>query len=297
MNILYSKKNEEEKLCSIFENMSIQNKINIPIENINKIIKIQSLYRGYCIRKYNKSIKDTFNSDLIVQLLSNYKNYSKSIDICNTILVNKKIRKPNFPSEISENMVKYAFYKKYKIFPTWDTDKGDLQLKIHNTCLLQLEVKGFMSNGPVSFGPSENWDYIYFVDARNFYNDFYNIYEIKLSNTSTIWKNIILSGTSFSIENIPPLPYNINMLSCNALRSICEKRGLTKGGNKKVLLERIKTQKVGSKYKKPETYGEIAKKNQRGKLRGSFDTIFKPQLTNYCTLLFSGHIHELFDNI
>ena len=85
MNILYSKKNEEEKLCSIFENMSIQNKINIPIENINKIIKIQSLYRGYCIRKYNKSIKDTFNSDLIVQLLSNYKNYSKSIDICNSM--------------------------------------------------------------------------------------------------------------------------------------------------------------------------------------------------------------------
>lgn len=46
----------------------------------------------------------------------------------------------------------------------------------------QLEVKGFMSTGPLSFGPKEPWDYIYFVDALRTLDKYYKVYEIKNSN-------------------------------------------------------------------------------------------------------------------
>ena len=73
--------------------------------------------------------------------------------------------------------------------PSWDTPKGDLILR--NKII---EVKGFMSSGPTSFGPNEKWDWIYFVDGTecNFYQ--FKVYEIKLSNTNSIWRNINLSS-------------------------------------------------------------------------------------------------------
>ena len=79
------------------------------------------------------------------------------------------------------------------------------------------------------------------------------------------------------------------------LRKLCKDRGLTQKGNKKVLIEKLKTQKPGSKFKKPLTYGDIADGNRRGQLRGCFETTFKPQLEkqNKCKLIFDGHISEL----
>jgi len=59
----------------------------------------------------------------------------------------------NFPSHISENIVKFALFKKYNIMPNWDTKTGDLDL-----FNLKIEVKGFSSTGPSSFGPTEEWD-------------------------------------------------------------------------------------------------------------------------------------------
>ena len=49
------------------------------------------------------------------------------------------------------------------------------------------------------------------------------------------------------------------------------------------------------KLSKKETYGEIADSGRRP--RGSFDKIFKPQLTNYCELIFDGHITKLNNTI
>ena len=101
----------------------------------------------------------------------------------------------------------------------------------------QIEVKGFMSDGPSSFGPTENWDWIYFVDARDTRNSRFKVYEIKLSNTSQVFRSV--------------------------------------------------------KLNKKESYGEIADNNQRGKLRGCFEKIFKPQLENNCNLIFDGDISQL----
>jgi hypothetical protein len=234
---------------------------------------------------------------MIFQLLQEtakaYNTYIKALEkIHKKINGNGKIRMPNFPSEISENIVKFAYYKIYKVLPTWNTTKGDLQVNGK-----QLEVKGFMSDGPSSFGPTEPWDQIYFVDSKEFKDEKFKIYEIKLSNNSEIWRNIIISGKKFDDTGIPDIPANIESLNNKDLKELCKKRGLTCTGNKKKLIDAIRTEKAGSKFKKPKTYGEIADSNKRGQLRGSFETIFKPQLGDNCKLIFDGHLSELDNTI
>lgn len=160
--------------------------INIP--KTVYIIIIQKICRGYLIRKQYRKLKDSMSIENLHNLIINYNIYKKSIEDVNKKLVKKKIRLPNFESAISENIAKFAFYKKYNYLPSWDTDVGDL-----TTNKLKLEVKGsidLMNGGPSSFGPTESWDRIYFVDAIDTYNKNYKVYEIRLSNTSKIWKNI-----------------------------------------------------------------------------------------------------------
>lgn len=97
----------------------------------------------------------------------------------------KKIRHANFPSEISENIVKFIFFQKYHIIPTWDTNSGDLQCGT-----MSIEVKAFSSSGPTSFGPTEKWDRIYFLDATRFLESRFRVYECNLKNTSPIWQRL-----------------------------------------------------------------------------------------------------------
>ena len=67
--------------------------------------------------------------------------------------------------------------------PLWDTDKGDLIIKNkYIKRVIRIEVKGFTSSGPSSFGPKEQWDILYFVDGKNINKRKIKIYEIKLSN-------------------------------------------------------------------------------------------------------------------
>lgn len=110
-------------------------------------------------------------------MLDKYVKYTDTIDKINKQLKNKKIRMPNFPSEISENIAKYAIYKKYNIYPSWDTKVGDLIINNKYICK-KLEIK---------------WDYIYFVDATKYRKQHFIVYEIKLSNDSAIFSNIKLN--------------------------------------------------------------------------------------------------------
>jgi len=128
--------------------------------------------------------------ELLIRCIDTYTNTIKDEKQINESLTNKKIRLSNFPSHISENIVKLAYHKKYGIMPNWDTDKGDL-------CIdkFRLKVKGSinLSNGPPTFGPTENWDQIYFLDGLNNHEKRYKIYEIRLSNDSDKWKNLKVS--------------------------------------------------------------------------------------------------------
>lgn len=232
MNMASDDNNDLENITEELSNCTIDDKKE------KSVIKIQSLCRGHLLRKNFRSLNDSMTFKIMYKELDRYNKNLIQIKEVNILLSNKKIRNDNFPSHISENIAKFSIFKKYKIMPCWDTPKGDLIINKSNL-IKQLEVKGFMSDGPSSFGPSEKWDILYFVDAKDTLNKSFKVYEIKLSNTHNIFRNI--------------------------------------------------------KINKTELYGEIADNNQRGKLRGSFNTTFKPQLGNKCKLIFEGHI-SLLDN-
>lgn len=258
----------------------------------NSCIKIQACWRGWKVRKNNKRALDKYSIPLINEDLDEHIRHDKYIEKRNRSFGNshKKWRRDNFPSHISENICKFAFIKKYGLYPSWNTNKGDLQLFIPR---LQIEVKGFMSDGPTSFGPTENWDFIYFVDCKNFVSKKFKVYEVRLSNKCETWRKIIISGKYFNIEDIPVLPDNMSVLKRDELKELCKKRGLVNSGHKKELIERLQTQKPGARFNKPKTYGEICNENKRGELRSSFYNTFKPQLGEHCKLIFDGHISEL----
>ncbi len=164
--------------------LCFQDKLDYYNENSKSIIKIQSLWR----KKSIKLIKDCFTKQMLEDLINKYNDLYSYIKLMNTNLKSKKIRLPNYPSEITENLVKFAIIKKYGVSPCWNTKKGDL-------CLYekQLEVKGsidLINGGPSSFGPKEEWHRIYFVDANDCLNKKYKIYEIQMSNKHEIWQNI-----------------------------------------------------------------------------------------------------------
>lgn len=153
-------------------------------------IQIQALARGFLARKALMRSKDGVDVGIIESLLDHYVQTHFLYKKINKDLSKKKIRNPNFPSEITENIVKFIIARKYRIMPCWDTDSGDLILLGK-----RIEVKGFMSDGPSSFGPSEKWNIIYFVDAKNFSKKCFKVYEIFLSNDCEIWLNIKISKT------------------------------------------------------------------------------------------------------
>lgn len=152
---------------------------------------IKEFTKSYNVKKKIKRINDSMTFSLLNECINNYINTIKNEKKINTLLKIKKIRLSNFPSHISENIVKYAILKKYKIMPHWDTKTGDLVInKIPKS--IKCEIKGSLdlSNSLSSFGPNEIWDRIYFVDGVKNNKKKYKVYEIKLSNCSNIWKNI-----------------------------------------------------------------------------------------------------------
>lgn len=124
----------------------------------------------------------------IVKLLFMYNRTFKLTTELNKTMV-RKIRHENFKSEISENIVRMLLTDIYKTRVEWSSVKsGDLLMDEK-----RLEVKAFSSNGPSSFGPKENWDWIYFLDCRNHLDFNFKLYEIRLSNNNALWQNLKLN--------------------------------------------------------------------------------------------------------
>ena len=187
---------------------------------------------------YAKQIEKNLKSSKEPSIMQIHKFIDKYIEYINFLEEIRptfgKLRNPNFPSEISENIVRLIIYKKIGKMPKWkNTKKGDLYLEN----IGQIEIKAFSSDGPTSFGPKEAWKILYFIDCKEFMKKKFKVYEINLENTSDIFRNIKLT--------------------------------------------------------KKETFGLIADKNQRGKLRASFYKIFKPQLKEYCKCIFNGTLDDI----
>jgi hypothetical protein len=157
-------------------------KLNINDAYIDKIIKIQSVFRRKIM------VPDGLTKQMLSNMVNIYNRLYKDMGECNGKLKRKKIRMPNYPSEITENIVKFAIMKKYNVCPKWDIKSGDLCINDKH-----LEVKGslnLMSGGPSSFGPNEEWHRIYFVDAVDHVKGKFVVYEVKLSNNNNLWKNL-----------------------------------------------------------------------------------------------------------
>jgi hypothetical protein len=156
--------------------------------------KLNALVKGYKERKYLKKLKDGMTFELLLSFLNSYKYIIVEQNKINISLKKKKTRMINFPESISENIVKFAIFKKYKIMPNWDIKPGDLEIDLI-TKVIKVEVKGALdlNNGPATFGSKENWDIIYFVDGKLIHENKFTVYEIKLSNKSKMWKNLEVS--------------------------------------------------------------------------------------------------------
>jgi hypothetical protein len=157
---------------------------------MNPIIMLQGIVRGHLCRNSLRQQKDQMTLPLVLSLLQKHTLHYGYVCNLNRMLSKKKIRHANFPSEISENIVKFVFYRTYGVMPTWDTDRGDLQFGD-----MSIEVKAFSSTGPTSFGPTEKWDRIYFLDATRFDHSFFRVYEFRLKNTSPEWRGLRINRT------------------------------------------------------------------------------------------------------
>lgn len=124
--------------------------------------------------------------DEIQSLYNNFKNYvSTRINFYSKF--EKKQRNPNFPEDISENIVKMLISKYEKRKCIWDTSWGDL------LCLdddKTIEVKCFSSLAPTSFGPSEEWHELYFLDATSYHSNHFKCYKINIPHNSDIWEDV-----------------------------------------------------------------------------------------------------------
>lgn len=107
----------------------------------------------------------------------------------------RKIRAPAFPSEISENIVRYLIHDKYHVMPIWNTDHGDLIIPGNSSRNdVRIEVKAFSSDGPTSFGPTEKWDILYFLDCTRYRERQFACYEIKLGSNELLWQSVMVNS-------------------------------------------------------------------------------------------------------
>ena len=128
---------------------------------------------------------DDYTEELLIEQYKEHKAYTlsrmKAKEKC------PKIRLPNIPNDISENMIKFIIQNKLDDkTTTWNCDSGDLFSKKEG----KQECKCFTSHGPCSFTPSSNWDVIYFLDCIDWIENNIILWRVPLSKDSSEWKNI-----------------------------------------------------------------------------------------------------------
>ena len=149
------------------------------------LIKLQSQVRRFItVRKY-RYLKTTQTYDNLNIFLDSYIQFTDSMKSLSEFPINC----PKFPNKISEYLVIYALFKKYNMAAHFNIKQNIILGK------KKIRVKGFSSFAPSSFGKNEEWDYLYFVDCRNYKKKNFSIWEIKLSNNHPKWKSIMVNKT------------------------------------------------------------------------------------------------------
>lgn len=125
-----------------------------------------------------------------VKLLRHKKCYQTN-DFANKHAGKAIFRHTNFPSEVSEHLVMWALneLKLYDAPVVWNKLLPDLPGDLSSGKKM-LEVKAY-NRGPTTYGPTEKWDEIWFLNTSNFIIDTYELHRIKLSNESHEWSNVV----------------------------------------------------------------------------------------------------------
>jgi hypothetical protein len=141
-------------------------------------------------KKITQDIKPTKNlcKEALLEYYKATCSYIKDIEnICEKY--NCKIRSIGFSGELSENLIKYALIEQCSLDCINSQIGGDLLTK-KNDKWVKIECKCFTSIGPMSFGPTENWEILIILDAILYKENKFTIYKINLSNTSEEWQNL-----------------------------------------------------------------------------------------------------------
>lgn len=256
------------------------------INKLNDILNRKSMYENIDIKEFTNGIPLLIVMDLLNDYIKDIINKRK----INKILGTKKIRMPNFPSEISENLVRLMIKKVTNIEYDWNTDIGDLYLSDGST---YLEIKAFSSLGPLSFGPTEKWNILYVLDSIDFMQKKFRLYKVNLKNTDLEWRNVIISGSNFDKSDVKELPNNLEQLSLKELKNICKNRGITQKSKKSDLITHIRTTKIGSKFNKVKTFGSLSDKGKGGTRPHIGWSKLYHQIKKYSSVIFEGDISQL----
>lgn len=123
-----------------------------------------------------------------------------------------------FPQEVSENLTIHVIRVVLGVNVLWAKEPGckisgdayipdtyahlklryfknHVRVNFEWSGMKKVEIKCFTSDGPISFGPTEIWDVLYFLDAKEYKNYLYKLYEVSHANNSVIWKNISVNST------------------------------------------------------------------------------------------------------
>ena len=146
---------------------------------------------GHTKRSCPTLLGDFYTEDVLKKRWNMFMNHVNDINELLKEHPNVKIRMPNMPEDISENIIKFILRNKLRDkTTTWNTPSGDLKSKVYG----KQECKCFKSDGPLTFGPTENWDVLYILDARNFRNLVF--WRVNLPNTAEEWSSLKLSKAS-----------------------------------------------------------------------------------------------------
>lgn len=151
-----------------------------------------------------KSPKDEVRDELVISEKTKGKvgsfreQISDYIQLCSKYVLEGS-RRPNFPESLSENIACLILTHKFnkKFYRVKDVEKNKSKVKSGDVTdgNIRVEIKCLTSKGPSSFGPTEKWDQIMFIDLKKYENYYLNIYLINLSNTDETWGNIHISKT------------------------------------------------------------------------------------------------------
>lgn len=103
---------------------------------------------------------------------------------------NIKARLPCINEIISENIIKYILLRNN--LKCKNAKSGDL---ISDDNIIKYECKCFTTLGPISFGPTESWNKILFLDSRKWFDNIIICYYVDISSNDSEWLNIKVSKT------------------------------------------------------------------------------------------------------